>query len=382
MKKIIILSLSLLFSCLSVLALMSKANAPSQDQTVGELANVRLQILISDIDPTQKTVQLQIFVYLNGFPDNESSVGVLIVGAGEAWILCNYTGQSFKGWSYQGESDQVTWLLDGIGETFPFDSYILRFSVLHMEYVNDTSFTLASTGHLAAFHGTKTYSLNDLWYTNSGLIPINSLSSSELDFSITRSGGAITIYFLEFLAPTIACYYLLGSTLMLDRRNQLSERLGVYVSLFVFVPLFLIATRDFLPYRSTLSFPELLLVNLVLSNAIFAIFSIAGRMKASSSGPQIIKVYRHDALSPLSGWDRGGVALSLFFLVMTYALTIMWKVNIPASMLLTYLVIPGYICSIPFFITRRQFAESWRRYLLIILLALLPAILELVILLH
>lgn len=376
MKKNIILSLSFLICCLSVLALVSKANAPSQDQAVDELTRVRLTIHIFDIDQTQKTAQLQIFVFLDGFPYNESSMGVIIMGGGEAWILCNQTGQSRGGWYYQGESTRTTWILDGIGETFPFDSYILRFNALDIDYVG-TNFTLASTGHQAFFSGTKAYPLNDLWYTNSNLIPTSSISSSELDFSITRSRGALTIYFLEFLVPIIACYYLLGSTLILNPKKYLSERLWVHVSLFVFAPLFLLAIRDFLPYRSTLSFPELLLVNLVISNAIFAIFSIVGGIKASSAGPQIIRLHRHEP--PLSGWDIAGVTFSLFFLGVTYALTVMWKVNISTSLLLSYLVIPSYLCSIPFLITRRQFIERWRLSLLIILLALLPAILQLVI---
>jgi hypothetical protein len=379
MKKIIILSLALLISCLSVLALLSKANAPSQSQTVDELTSVRLTIHIFDIDQAQKTVQLQIVVFLDDFPYNESSVTLSIIGAGEARIVCNQTGPSFGRWAYQGESAQTTWLLDGIGETFPFDSYILRFHVQPIDYVGN-NFTLASAQHEAFFAGPKVYSLKDLWQTNSNSIPnsipISGLSSNELDFSITRSSGVLSIYILEFLVPTIACYYLLGSTLMLDPKKHLGERLRVYVSLFVFVPVFIITVRNFLPYRSTLSFPELLLVNLVLSNAIFAIFSIVARMKASPPDPQIIRLYRHGPT--LSGWDSAGMSLSLFFLVMTYALTFMRKVNIPASLILTYLVIPSYLCSIPFLITRRQFVERWRRYLLIIVLALLPAILLLI----
>lgn len=370
MKKIIILSLCLLISCLVVLAVVSKANALSPYQTVDELTSVKLEIHIFDIDQTQKTVQLQIFVNLDGFPNNESIVRVQIAGAGLAWILCNQTGRAGF---YQGESDQATWLLDGAGETFPFDSYLLRFDVQGIEDVG-SNFTLASTGQQAIFAGAKAYSLNDLWHTYSNiLIPISSISSNELSFSITRSIGTRTVDFLEFLAPTIACFYLLGATLMLDPKKELSERLTVYVSLFVFAPIFLIAIRDFLPYRSTLSFPELLLVNLVLSNAILTIFSIVGRMKASPTSPQIIRLYRHEF--PLSGWDIMGVVLAQVFLVVTYALTLYGKVNTPTSLLLSYLVIPSYICSFLFFITRRQLAERWRRYLLYIVLALLPVIL-------
>jgi hypothetical protein len=377
MKKIIILSLTLLICCLSVLAFVSRANTLVQDQTVDELTSVRLTIHILDIDQTQKTAQLQILVLLAGFPYNESSVTVQITGAGNVLILCNRLGQSLGGWYYSGESDQVTWLLDGVGETFPFDSYILRFDIQDIDYVG-TNFTLVSPGveHQAFFAGSKAYSLIDLWYTNSSLIPISSISSNELDFSIKRSSGTLSIYILEFLVPTIACYYLLGSTLMLNPQKHLSERLRVYVSLFVFVPVFIITVRNFLPYRSTLSFPELLLVNLVLSNAIFAIFSIVGRMKTSPPSPQIIRLYRHEPT--LSGWDRAGMVSSLFFLLMTYALTFMGKVNIPASLILTYLVIPSYLCSIPFLITRRQFLERWRRNLSIIVLAILPGIILLI----
>jgi hypothetical protein len=378
MNKFVV-SLLLLISCLSALALMSSANAlirraHAQNRTFDILTNVRLWILISDIDPTQKSAQLQISAFLDDFPLNVSGgVGVYVTGGGSLVpILCSQTGQTRSGWSYQGESAQMTWLLDGFGENFPFDSYTLNFYVYSVTYVGG-NYTLASTGIQAYFVGAKSYSLDDLWYTKNNRIPISSNSQSEVDFSITRSTGATVIYFLEFLAPIIACFYLLGATLMLDPKSQLSERLGVYVSLFVFAPLFLIAIRDFLPYRSTLSFPELLLVNLVISNAIFAIFNIVGRIRASQGGPQIIRLYRRER--PVSFWDGMGAVISLFFLLTTYILTLIWKVNIPTSFTLTYLVIPSYPCSIAFLTTRRQFMENWQLILLIIIAALLLVIL-------
>jgi hypothetical protein len=376
MKKIVILSFSLLLCCLSIFAYMSKTNALSKDQADVEFPSVGLGIQILDIDQAQKTAQLQINVYLDGYPYNESTVTVLVTGGGgEIPISCNQTVPLIRGWDYHGESAQEPWLMDGIGETFPFDSYILHFHVQSIDFVG-TNFTLASTEDFALFSGGKAYSLNDLWITNGNSITISS-SSSEIDFSIKRSNTATIVDCLEFLGPIIACYYLLGSTLMLDLKKHLSERVEIYVSLFVFVPIFLIAIRDFLPYHSTLSFPELLLVNLVLSIAIFAIFSIGGRAKTSTTGPQIIRLYRHEF--SLGKWDSVGAAISLFLFVVTYYSTIMWKVNIPVSFVLTYLVIPGYLCSFPFLITRRQFAEGLRRYLLIILLVLIPAIVDLVI---
>ena len=184
---------------------MSNANAlfqraRTQNRAIKVLTNVRLWILISDIDQTQKSAQLQIFAFLDNFPYNLSGgVGVYVTGGGSLIpILCNQTGQTRSGWSYQGESAQTTWLLEGFGENFPFDSYTLHFYVYSVTYVGG-NYTLASTEHQAYFVGAKSYSLNDLWYTKNDRIPISSYGSSEVDFSITRSTGATVIYFLEFL---------------------------------------------------------------------------------------------------------------------------------------------------------------------------------------
>ena len=62
--------------------------------------------------------------------------------------------------------------------------------------------------------------------------------------------------------------------MILDPREKIRERLTICLSLFVFSATFSISIQDFLPYRSSLSFPELLLSNLIVSIALFGIFSI------------------------------------------------------------------------------------------------------------
>ncbi|MCK4478363.1 hypothetical protein KAU88_07545 [Candidatus Bathyarchaeota archaeon] len=327
------------------------------------MAKVRLIIHILDIDQSQKTVDLKIIVCISNFPYNESRVGVWVIGAGDTIIWCNNTGAHMVStWYYQGESEQTTWLLEGMGEHFPFDSYNLRFEVYDVYFINH-NFTLSSEGHQAFFTGSKAYSLKDLWKTDNGLIPIEYIKTEEIAFAIGRSDNALSIAILQFLIPIIGCYYLLGATLMLNPKEKLAERLRIHLSLFVFVPTFLIAIQKFLPYRSSLSFPEFLLVNLIVSNTLFGIFSIFGNQK--NSRKQKVTYSR---------WDLIASNLSLVLFMIIYLFTLFGRINIPASLIFTYIVVPSYICFYFAVMSKEQIKKQILGIAVFIILALIPLI--------
>ncbi len=166
-----------------------------------------------------------------------------------------------------------------------------------------------------------------------------------MDLHIQRTGNAFNIAFLEFIVPIIACYYLLGATLMLDPKKQLNERLVIYVALFVFVPTFLLAIQNYLPYRSSLSFPELLLTNLIIGNAIFGVFSIVGKRKGwSFSGVKRLKNFEIHH----NNWDLVGVTLCLLFFMLIYVYTLFGKIALEASFIISYFIIPAYVIWFPF----------------------------------
>jgi hypothetical protein len=328
-----------------------------------EFANIRLVAHILDIDHTQKLVQLELVVFIDDFPYNESTVNVWIIGAGDTMVQCNNTGpKTDDTWYFQGKSKQETWLLEGIGENFPFDSYNLRFKVYTVDFISQ-NFTLSSEGHQAFFTGPRTYSLKDLWRTDNGLIPIRYTHADEMSFVIERNPDTIKIAILQLLIPIIGCYYLLGSTLILDPKDKLAERLRIHLSLFVFVPTFLIAIQKFLPYRSSLAFPEFLLINLIVSNTIFGLFSILGNQRSSSKQ----KTAR-------TRWDLVASSLSLVVFIVIYFLTLFGRINVPTSLIFTYIIVPSYIIFYFALMSREQFMEEIRSVAIFVILALVPLI--------
>lgn len=328
-----------------------------------ELASIRIVAHILDVDHTQKLVQLELIVFIDDFPYNESNVNVWIIGAGDVMIQCNNTGPKTEDtWYFQGRSKQETWLLEGIGENFPFDSYNLRFEVYHVDFINQ-NFTLSSQGHQAFFTGPRAYSLKDLWRTDNGLTPIRYIHADEISFVIERNPDTIKIAILQLLLPIIGCYYLLGATLILDPKEKLAERLRIHLSLFVFVPTFLIAIQKFLPYRSSMAFPEFLLVNLIVSNTIFGLFSILGNQRSSSK-----QKTAHNR------WDLVASVLSLVVFMLIYFLTLFGRINLPTSLVFTYIIIPSYIIFYFALMSKEQFMKEIRSVVIFVILALVPLI--------
>jgi hypothetical protein len=192
------------------------------------------------------------------------------------------------------------------------------------------------------FDGSRARSLGDLWTTNgsySNSLPVRYVRTNEVAFIVQRSLNTTVVALLQFIIPIFACYYLLGSSLMLKSENQISERLTIYIALFVFIPTFFLAIQQFLPYRSSLSFPEFLLVNLLLSTSILGIFSIIGNQKEAYRIP--VEGFRTKKLAH-SKWDLYGAAISLFSCMALYILTVMSNIT-PSLSLIFVLVLPSYI---------------------------------------
>lgn len=205
------------------------------------------------------------------------------------------------------------------------------------------------------------------------MIPIGYIGPNEVSFTIQRSTSALLLAILQFLLPIIACYYLLGATLMLGLKERLAERLRIHLSLFVFVPTFLIAIQTFLPYRSSLAFPEFLLVNLIISNTIFGIFSILGYRGSPVTSE---RQDNQKEISELKNkWDIGASVFSLIVFSLIYIATTIWKMTMQTSLIMT-LIIPSYIYGFYVMIPREQLIKK-KRLLIPITLSVILAFISL-----
>jgi hypothetical protein len=340
LKKSVLVTIILL-GIFPLILMSYSSNVFAQDK-LDETTEVRLAVHVLDVDPFQKLAELDLSVFIDNFPYNETQVRVMVIGAGDITVVCNNTGNSITGSFYfQGETNTTIWLLEGKGEQFPFDSYNLRFKIFRIDFI-ENNFTLSSREQAAMFDGSRARSLGDLWTTNgsySNSLPVRYVRTNEVAFIVQRSLNTTVVALLQFIIPIFACYYLLGSSLMLKSENQISERLTIYIALFVFIPTFFLAIQQFLPYRSSLSFPEFLLVNLLLSTSILGIFSIIGNQKEAYRIP--VEGFRTKKLAH-SKWDLYGAAISLFSCMALYILTVMSNIT-PSLSLIFVLVLPSYI---------------------------------------
>jgi hypothetical protein len=233
-----------------------------------------------------------------------------------------------------------------------------------------TNFTVTKEEHSAIFDGSQAYQLRNLWKTQNESIPISVISEQEIAVNIQRSDNAFMVAFLEFLVPIIAAYYLIGATLVLDSRNNLSERLRIYVSLFFFVPGYLIASQVVFPYRVSISFPELLLVNLLISATIFGVCSVIGKHRASIN-PTIDRLNKY---KPERKWDAIAIALALSLLGIVYGVTFFGKITPQTSVFFSYVIIPAYVFWVPVLSIQTLSIKNFKKAIITILFGLFIAI--------
>ena len=240
--------------------------------------NIWLYLDIFSVDQVQKHVTAKITLWLVDFPQNATEVDVILNGGSNIEIKCRRVGDRL----YKGESQLTSWSFYGIGEMYPFDSYKLRLKIVdsflfHSEnrtYIYENAmFNISQSRSFARFIGPNTESLEGVWGLDENReLPIQYIDKECIVTLERRPLVPVAVSLL----PIILCYFLLGCSLIIPRK-KLNSRLEVYLSLFVFAPMFLLMIQIFLPCRSSFSIPEVLLVNLMISTGIFAIASILSR---------------------------------------------------------------------------------------------------------
>ena len=221
-----------------------------------------VDIKVSEIDQKTSYSSIEVFIRLGPLPRelNETVIQVQVLGGGHLMLFCEYTTSDSLGKYFEGNSSG-SWYYIGAGELFPFDYYYMEFKV--SPFI-DANFTLGEV--IPIFHGQRQKALLDIWETRNSVneIPYRPYQGEEpgLVLIIRRRW---VVPFLGFVLPIILCYFFLGASLFMDTTARMQEILTVYLSLFIFVPSFFVGIQGFLPYRSLLSIPEILLTNLITS---------------------------------------------------------------------------------------------------------------------
>lgn len=189
---------------------------------------------------------------------NATAITICFTGDVSILIKCDNWGSGY----YSGHTID-NWPLRGAGEVYPFDSYTLLFVVSRQFYFHEEQ-------SLQLLYPNATLERSMLLRNIEVLTPSSEFENSRFMIRVQRDSS---VPFLQLLLPVVICFFMLGGSTLIPRL-EIGNRLRVYLSLFVFAPTFLIAIQTFLPSRSFLSIPEILLVSILTSNGLFAFSSM------------------------------------------------------------------------------------------------------------
>ena len=123
------------------------------------------------------------------------------------------------------------------------------------------NFSLTTLDSYGDFAGSNRQALINTWVANNSFLPeslkteqVTNGSTLEIDLDMTKTTSAVMDGTLEFLVPIVATYILLVATVMIDPEERLSDRLTIYLALFIFPPTFIFSIQAFLPYRVVFHF--------------------------------------------------------------------------------------------------------------------------------
>lgn len=278
MKRTISLALiTLVVICAFTVIDGALAQSPSKENRI----DCEVEVEIFDLNVSSRNSTVVIKVSLRNETLSYPTVKVLISGGGSAEFYC---GSSISENEYYGESNATAWRLVSFGEFFPFDFYYLEFWVQQVYIRNDSDtprfedkvvLSTASSGRV--FPSYNADALKALWYTSDDLghLPVDVKPDRKMSLQITRNSSNAANYALLF--PLIAAFVLLGASLALNT-CRLRERLTIYVALFAFSPAFLFSIQSYLPFHTSLTILEFLIVALMVSVAAYGFSGIVSQL--------------------------------------------------------------------------------------------------------
>jgi hypothetical protein len=229
----------------AVLAIVSLSTETYAQENVPK---VSLEIEVYDINRFEQATEVNITIRCRIFAlDNVSESESLHVALGDevnrVKIQCNRTSSG----EYVGSTGLINWVPGGPLARlayFPFDEYMLIFQVKEIspESFNASSFSSDEISSSAHFNGSRRSSLSEAYVTNSTYdlktFFDEDLKSVAVVLEKRLGPFSLDFFFWPFVAPTIACYCFLAASLLLSGKEQLSNRLRIFVAIFIFSPTF------------------------------------------------------------------------------------------------------------------------------------------------
>jgi hypothetical protein len=165
---------------------------------------------------------------------------------------------------YQGSTGILQWAMFGVGEVYPFDHYVMNFTL--SPYREDLANISLQKSSLAVLSGNASLALMSTWVPN--LPSINEVPTQTTGRSMLVTLDRKPVTGLPVVLAILASYAFLGFSFFVDPRKNLSDRLTVCTSVFVLVLGLYFGLGTVLPYRSVFSILEVLFFGLIVSSAI------------------------------------------------------------------------------------------------------------------
>lgn len=229
-----------------------------------------MSVYIKNVHLDNNTASVNVNLWIRNFSLEASFVYVIFSNIDDYAVDCEYQVGHAGKYQFLGKLTDKSWFLDGVGELFPFDFYIITFE-LHdlLEYRrNNTNYGLPQWSYyfndehtLVDFLGLHKSRLDDEWeifdHVDDGTYEVFLFRKEEKP-SYQFMFPLILIQALIALAPSLT--------------DDKTMRVRLFSSVLVFSPMFILAIQNFIPPRNTLSIPEFLGVSLMFfsTSMIFA----------------------------------------------------------------------------------------------------------------
>jgi hypothetical protein len=224
-----------------------------------------IRVFVDSIDYGRKTASVYVSATVE-CSTNATEIGINLEGDAYGIIMCQLGGYN----TFYGDKKFDDWPLRGAGETYPFDTYVLRGFISRQFY-----FVENQTAQI--FYPNATFNTRFLILDRKMELqdPDSYFTNAQFIIRLDRDSSLQAI---QLMVPVMFSFFVLGASVLIERA-KMNERLSVYLALFFFAPTFLLATQSFLPNRSSLSIPEILIIGMIAATAFSAISTMVPSSK-------------------------------------------------------------------------------------------------------
>jgi len=241
---------SLLICVILVLAFSpARSSAETQNQP-----HITYSLTVTNVDLQNQTLSIRLVVNATNVNWTQPYEIVALEGDGVSTVTLN---EISKGYYLGNTPTLIQWPLESADpQDYPYNSYISQFTLIYPPIANFSNPLFANI----TFGGTNNPSLKNEW----GYVVTNNYSNSTLYHyqSISLQKNTEWPNIIEY--PIWFAFAILGACLFLRPRN-LSGRLTVLTSLFVFAPIFLFTIQPLIPARGVTSLAENQLLFLIVA---------------------------------------------------------------------------------------------------------------------